>query len=419
MAIKAATNPIAGPRNRTIPFTAWLLIAGIALAALNLRTAVTSIGAVLEEVQTGLGMSPIAAGLLTTLPVLAFAGFGITAPALIRRWGHRYVISIALVIMSIGLFARSVAEGPVTFLIFSAVALSFGAIGNVAIPGVIKKHFPDRIGALMMVYSAALALGTTVSAAGTVPFAELFGSWRPAIAVWAIPALLAIIPWMWWKDTSGGHEDSPSTARSVSSLWRSKLARNMMLFFGLQSAFAYIMFGWLPQILRDNGFTPAEAGFLFGYLTFMSVPIYMVIPMLASRTRDQRLLYYFIIAALPIGLAGLWAGPPGWLTLVWLTLIVVGMGSFPLCLTLFGLRARTHEGTAALSAFSQSGGYLISGLGPFVVGVLYSVTGGWNAPMIFMFALIVIFSIVGRHIVRDIYVEDELDRPVEKKAATT
>src|SRR5438105_1468980 len=58
----------------------WLpriVIAGIVLAALNLRPAITSLGALLEEVRDGLGMSGTVAGLLTSVPSLCFAVFGI------------------------------------------------------------------------------------------------------------------------------------------------------------------------------------------------------------------------------------------------------------------------------------------------------------------------------------------------------
>ena len=401
-------SPIEPQQQHASRFTVWMLITGITLAAFNLRTAVTSIGAILEDVQVGLNMPTMAAGLLTTLPVLAFAAFGAFTPALIRRWGHRLTITLALTLMSAGLIARSLVNDTTAFLIFSTIALIAGAIGNVAIPGVIKKHFPHRIGRLTMLYSSALAAGTTLGAAATVPVLQIFDSWRPALAIWAIPAALAIVPWLLWKDTGRGTDPVAEKTAAVTGIWRSKLARRMMVFFGLQSGFAYIIFGWLPQMLRDTGYTATQAGLMFGYLTLISIPIYMVVPILAARAQDQTRLYYVIVGSLPVGVITLWLGPTGPLAWVAITLIVVGMTTFPLCLTLFGLRARTHQGTAALSAFSQSAGYLVAGTGPFVIGGLYSLTDGWDAPMIFTLAMIGVFTLLGRYVVKDRYLEDEL-----------
>ena len=53
-----------------------------------------------------------------------------------------------------------------------------------------------------------------------------------------------------------------------------------------------------------------------------------------------------------------------------MTVLSVAMACFPMILTLIGLRARTPETTAALSTFVQSWGYLISAVGPLLVGVL-------------------------------------------------
>ena len=59
-----------------------LVVIGIVVLGFNLRPAAVSVGPVLDEIITGLGMSPTAAGVLTTLPVLAFAFIGAVAPSM-------------------------------------------------------------------------------------------------------------------------------------------------------------------------------------------------------------------------------------------------------------------------------------------------------------------------------------------------
>ena len=74
-----------------------------------------------------------------------------------------------------------------------------------------------------------------------------------------------------------------------------------------------------------------------------------------------------MIACYPIGYVGLMIAPYR-LAVVWAIVVGVAPVTFPLILTLIGLRSRTPEGTAALSAFTQSAGYLIAAVGPFAVG---------------------------------------------------
>ena len=70
-----------------------LVVVGIVVLAFNLRPAAVSVGPVLAELTADLGMSSTAAGLLTTLPVLAFATFGMAAPGMASRVGvHRLTL---------------------------------------------------------------------------------------------------------------------------------------------------------------------------------------------------------------------------------------------------------------------------------------------------------------------------------------
>lgn len=391
------------------PAFAFILAAGIVLASLNLRTAVTSVGAVLGDVQAALGISSTMAGIITTLPVLAFAGIGAIAPYLVRRFGYRTLISSTLVLMSLGLVARAMTDQVGWFLLFSAVALMAGAIGNVAIPGVVKKEFPQRIGVMTTAYSTALTVGAALGAALTVPAGDLLGNWRWGIAIWALPAMLAVIPWLMWRKESSRevHEEG---SRRLTGLWRSKLAWSMMIFFGLQSGGAFAMFGWLAEILRDQGIHPATAGAMFGFFNLVGIPMFLLIPGLATRFRHQRGILCSLMVFFPVSLGGLWfAGGPGFFTWVWLALLAIAMAVFSLILVLFALRTRTHEGTAALSAFAQSGGYLVAAVSPLALGAVYQATGSWGVPFLILLGFGIGQFIAGWYATGDRYLEDELD----------
>jgi CP family cyanate transporter-like MFS transporter len=389
----------------------WLLVLGIVLAALNLRTAVTSVGPLLDRLAGALGMSSVGTGLLTTLPVLAFATVGAVTPTLARRVGEHRLLLLALVTLGVGLLVRSLVGSAPVFLLSSAVALSGGAVGNVLIPTLIKRHFPARTGIMTTVYTVALAVGTMLAAAATVPIERASGDWHIALGVWAALAAVAVIPWLALLRSEPerriGQEDA-----GIRRLVRSKLAWMVAIYFGTQSMIAYIMFGWLATILTDGGYTTGQAGLLLGVFTALSIPVSILVPVIASRFRDQRPVVVGLVACYAIGFAGLWLAPIS-TAAVWVTFVAIGMGSFPLALMMLALRTRTPETTAALSAFGQSAGYLIAGAGPLLVGVLHQMTGGWTLPYALMFAVLVVQLLTGLYAGRDRYLEDE-SLPVSK-----
>ena len=384
-----------------------LAFVGVVSLAVNLRPAVLSVGPVLDEIRTGLGMSATVAGLLTTLPVLCFAGFGALAPVLARLVGVHRVMLLALVGIAIGVGGRAATSSVPVFLVGSALALAGIATANVMLPSLVKLHFPTRIGRLTALYSTALAVGLTVATVATVPIAAAFGSWRGGLAVWAATAALAAVPWLGLV----GHDEKPAVGRRrgvpTRALVRSPLAWAITLYFALQSLQAYALFGWLPQIFRDAGFGAGIAGALLGVIAAISIPISFLLPAYAARRPDQRTLVVGLGLCYALGYVGLIIAPVGgaW---VWVTLLGIGGGAFPLCLTLLGLRAHTSEGVAALSGFAQSIGYLISAAGPFGMGFLYDLTGGWTVALWLLTALVVPQVAAGVVAARPRYLEDDL-----------
>src|SRR3954451_14883704 len=168
-----------------------LVLVGLILLSFNLRPAAVSVGPVLEEVRDGLGVSGAEAGLLTSLPVLAFAVFGALAPSLARALGLHRSLALSLVAVVIGLGGRAAAQDSAVFLALSAVALAGMATANVLIPSLVKLHFPDRIGRATAIYTTALAIGLTSAFLLTVPISSSFDSWRAGLGIWALLALVA------------------------------------------------------------------------------------------------------------------------------------------------------------------------------------------------------------------------------------
>lgn len=394
-----ASPPAEGASAGTSPWLPRLLAAGLVLAALNLRPAITSLGSLLEEVRDGLHMSGGVAGALTSVPQLCFAVFGITAPRLARRFGPATVVLAGMVAITVGLLIRPFTGSTVGFLLASTLALMGIAVGNVLMPVIVKRWFPDRVGPMTGLYSMALSFGTALAAAATVPVTDaLGGSWRTGLAVWASLGVLAVLIWIPLVRRRAGAPAEGAGAAAASAVpeplpagfrtARSSTAWALACFFGLQSTAAYITMGWMPQIFRDAGISASTAGVLLAVTMVMGVPLAFVIPRVAARMRTQGPIVLVLGISGLAGYTGLYLAPAGgaW---VWAMLLGISNCAFPLALTMIGLRARTGAGVARLSVFAQSTGYLISIPGPLLVGVLNEHSGGWGLPIAFMAALMV------------------------------
>lgn len=388
-----------------------LVLVGIVVLAFNLRPAAVSIGPVLRDLRADLDMSGAEAGVLTSLPVVAFAVFGSLAARLARAVGPHRLTLAALLAVVVGLSVRTRVDSVAPFLLLSLLALGGMATANVLLPSLVKRHFPTRIGTVTAAYTSALALGLTSASVLTVPIGEALGGWRSGLALWALTAAVAAVPWLALvTEDSHARAGAPSVDErpiGLGQVARTRLGWLMALFFGLQSLQAYSIFGWFPAIYRDAGFSPTTSGLLLGVITATSIPTSLVVPALAARLPDVRALVVVFFGCYVVGYVGLALAPVAgaWL---WALLVGVGTASFPLSLTLIGLRASTATGTAALSGFTQSVGYLVAAPGPFVVGLLNDLTGGWTVPLLTMAALTVPLLVAGWGIARPAYVEDEL-----------
>jgi MFS transporter, CP family, cyanate transporter len=390
----AGSTPAPVATNRQVALVGSTLLAiGVALAAANLRPAVTSLASVLGDVRGSLGVSTAWTSLLTAVPTVCFGFAAFLAPWLGRRLGMARAVGLSLLVLTIGLVLR-VVDGPAVVLGGTFVACAGIAVCNVLIPVVVKDSFPGRVGVVTGVYTAALAAGAAFGAAFTPGLESLLGSWRLAVGAWAFLSLAALLIWSAAARHGSPVRVAPSRAVAGRSLLRSPLAWVITVFFGLQSLLAYTVMGWLPQILGDAGVDRTTAGLLLAVTMVLGVPVSLIVPPLATRRASQSGLVLALGLLSVAGVLGLAVAPlaaPG----LWVVLIGVGMGMFPLALVMISLRTSSTSDTARLSAMAQSIGYLISASGPFAFGVLRGATGTWTASMLVLVALMVLLTLLG------------------------
>lgn len=368
-------------------------MAALVLAALNLRPGVTSLGPVLEEVRDSLSMSGTLSGVLTSIPAACFALVGSAAPLLARRYGAAGAIAAAAAVLTAGLALRPLAADAALFVALTALSLAGIAIANVLLPAVVKERFPDRVGAMTGLYSMALNAGASSAAAVTVPLTEAFGGdWRYGLGAWSVLAAMAVPPWLALArrrpppDAGRADANAPQQAPAPVRLSRDPTAWALTAYFGLQASSAYIIIGWLPQIFRDAGLSAQSAGLLFSGTSLLGVPLSFALSAVAGKLSHQSGIAAAIGVCGLAGYAGLWADPA---TAPWLWAFLLGVAncSFPLALTMIGMRGRDGTAVVRLSGFVQGFGYLLSIPGPVAVGVLYDSSGGWRLPLSFILLL--------------------------------
>ncbi|GAB4080834.1 MFS transporter [Modestobacter muralis] len=403
MTSRAAAPPTASSRR-------GLLLVGtaIVLTGFNLRTAVNSVGPVLEEIERGLGISSGLAGLITSMPLICFALIGFAGPPLAARFRDGHVLAAALLVMTIGLLARVSVPNVWVFLLGTVATMVGGALGNVLLPGLVKRWFPDRTGLLVGAYSTALAIGGAVASVSTAPIAEAAGvdGWRWGLGIWAVFALVAALPWLAVPVRPGASRGSHVAVR-LRSLTRSRLAWLMAAFFGLQAMQAYVIVGWTAQYLRDEGMSAHAAGYLVGLNALVVIPLNAVVPLGTVRQHWQRPMLLGFIACYLAGWTGLLLAPLT-LTWLWVCLLGLGMGTFAMILALFGLRGRTPESVSALSTVAQGWGYALAGVGPLLVGLLRGLTGGYTGMFVLVYVGVGLLLVTGWSICRERYVDDEV-----------
>ena len=386
----------------------WPLVAILALA-FNLRPVAVAIGPVLAEISADIGLDGVTAGLLTSLPTLCFAAFGALAPWVSQRIGVVPTVGLALAALLAGQVGRLLTHSPGPFLALSALALAGMALANVLMPTLVRLHYPHRVGTATALYSLTLTLGVTRASAATVPIAQQLGGWRAALGVWIAGGLAALVVWAPLLLAGARGATAKGARVSLGRVARTPLGWALAIFFGIQSAQAYSIFGWLPSVYRSAGLSEIDAGYMLGIATGVGILPAFVVPVLAARLRHPSRLFLTIMAFLVAGYVGLMLAPSStpWL---WAALLALGQASFPLILALFGIRARTPGATAALSGFAQSVGYAIAALGPMSFGVLHGATGSWTASISLQLALCVPMVVAGLYACRPLLIEDQLER---------
>ena len=369
---------------------------GVLLIAANLRVSFVSVGPVLSNISSDLELSTTAAGLLTGLPLIAFAVFSPMAPGFASRLGLDRALWVSLLFLALGIVFRSL---PVSGFLWAGTALiGLGvAFLNVLVPSLVKRDFPVKVSQVTGAYTAVQAGVAAVGAALVVPVAQTSpAGWRLALGVWVGMALIAmavLLPWL-RRRASGTTTGAPPQDVSYRSPWGSALGWQVTLFMGLQSIAFYVLMGWLPTIEQDHGVSATTAGLHLSLFLLINVFASLAAGSLLHRGKDQRLIAFVSGALMVVTFLGL-AVAPG-LTLLWVVVGSVGCGSLiVIALSLFSLRSVNYPQAASLSGMAQCVGYGLGAMGPVLFGALRELSGDWTLPLLVTAAIMALLAVVG------------------------
>lgn len=389
---------------------AALLIAGIVIVSFNLRPGITSVGPLIGMIRDDVGLVNWSAGLLTSLPLLAFAMISPVVPSLGNRYTNERIMFGGLLLLIAGIGMRSISL--VLFLFLGTLLVGVGiAVCNVLLPGVIKEHFPTKVALMTSIYSTTMGIFAAIASGVSVPVAVgLDWGWPSALLIWTIPAFIGVCVWGFLMKRSDRHRETGIryVTKSDGRMWRSPLAWQIALYMGLQSSLFYITISWLPEILFDLGMAKSTAGWLLSYTQLIGMPASFIVPVLAGRMKTQAPIVLTLGTSAVIGFMGLLFGTSFPVLLISTTLIGIPLGgSFALALTFLALRARHAKHAAALSGMAQSIGYLIAAAGPIFIGYLYDVTNEWTYPLVTLICITVLVMVFGVRAGQDRFVLDE------------
>ncbi|VVP73728.1 cyanate transporter [Pseudomonas fluorescens] len=387
-------------RITTRPAT-WLML-GIVLVGLNLRPSMAAVGPLLSAIRGDIALSFSVASLLTMLPVMAMGLAMLFAMGISQRLGEQRTVLTSLAIIGLATVARLFVDSAAE-LIVSAVLAGFGiALIQALMPAFIKSRFPDNVALCMGLYVTSIMGGAAIAASFAPLVMSRTGSWRVGLAIWAGLALLALL--FWWAQRSNTLRDSAPVVRKQSFFTHSR-AWLLAIFFGLGTASYTCVLAWLAPYYVEKGWSEQNAGLLLGFLTAMEVISGLVVPAIAHRSRDRRVVLMALLGLIIGGFCGLILSPQ-FLSLLWPCLLGLGIGGlFPMSLIVSLDHLDNPQRAGGLTAFVQGIGYLIAGLSPLMAGMIRDQLGSfewawWSLTAVMMIMLVMVWRFDPRHYAR-------------------
>lgn len=388
-------------------FYKTILIIGIIFVGINLRPAITSVGPLIGMIRTDIQIANWVAGLLTSLPLIAFAIMSVAAAKIAVRFTNERTLYFGLAILVCGIFIRSVSL--ISLLLVGTLLIGLGiAVCNVLLPSIIKEHFPTKVPFMTSIYSTIMGIFAATASGISIPLAVgLNFGWQNSLLIWSIPAILATVVWIYISSKQTKRKKQKVAVNVVSDerIWSSPLAWQVALFLGLQSFLFYVTISWLPEILTSFDINIATAGWLLSIAQFIGLPASFFAPIIAGKFKSQSTVVLITGSFGVIGYLGLLVSNS--YIIVVMSTMFIGItlsGGFALALSFIGLRSSNAKDAALLSGMGQTIGYLFAATGPLFIGYFFDLTNKWTISLILCVIVTVLAIIFGMLAGRNRYI---------------
>lgn len=355
-----------------------IILLGIILLGMILRTPITSVGAIIGPLKNLLEINNTVAGLITTIPLIAFAIFSPFVAKISNKIGLEKTLYLAAIVTSIGLLLRFYINTSVFFVTTFIIGVGL-TVGNVLLPGLAKKYFPENLGVMTGFYAVVMNVSASVAAGVSYPIlssnigGEKFSTGL-AVNIWLIVSILNIVIYAIITKNSKSEriEDKKSGGKGY---LRSLKMWSVMLSMGLQSALFYCSVSWFAEIMISKGFTPSEAGLLLSISQFAQFPSTFLVPVLAEKIKNKLIIPIFIAMGYVASLIGMIyiQGNFALMTIYIVLFALAGGGSFSYVMYLFSAKSKNEEEAADISGLAQAGGYWLAAIFPPLLGYVRDV----------------------------------------------
>lgn len=365
----------------------WVVLLALALVAVNLRSVLTSIPPLAEQIQAVTGWSDTTLGLLTTLPVLVMGSAALIVPALAARIGRTRSVALALILLVAASGLRLLAGLPWMLFVTAFLGGLGIAIASGLVPGIVREHLPRASGAATGLWTSTMFTGAALAAALTVPIAAVTGSWHIALAVWALPALIGLAFWTWAERGNTELGAGPGRVTIAQLPWRNRLAWALTAYLAINSIIYYTALAWIAPSLEERGWSAEQSGLLFGVFTASQIAAALSLPWIGHRFPARRTLWVATAVLTALPLLVLAYSPT---TATFLVLVVFGFansGGFTIGLSMLAEFVDGPAASARLTAMAFTMTYLLAAAGPALAGVLLDLTGSWIAVYVILAAV--------------------------------
>lgn len=367
-----------------------ILLVTIIIISCTLRAPITGVGSLVSTIRETLGLSSSSAGMLTTIPLIAFGLVSVLVGKLSDRLGAGRMMLLGLLFLTTGIIVRSYA-GIVGLFVGTAVIGIGLAVANVLVPAIIKANYPEKVGMMTSVYTTAMSIFAGLSGGISVPLANAFG-WENALFIWITLAVPAFILWI----PNGKGELTAKGSGKGSPITKDSMTWWISLYMGVQSLLFYCFVAWFATIVQSYGFDKVTAGYYNSAYLLLGIPGSMLVPALAGRKKHQSGMGIALGVIYIVGLlAMLFAGNHVALLIAVICCGICSGVCIAFSMALFGLHTKNAADTSALSGLAQSVGYLLASVGPMLMGKIFDISGSWTVPMVLLIILAVILTGLG------------------------